>query len=466
MDSELLSALEEVLDVLAEARAAIEAEVALASAVNADLKRVVRRLQARPSGDEQALPEPAAQVLAQHRRPHLQPAPGAAGLAQQQRGQRPGSGRAGAAAPRSGGSAGSSGAGRAASVPAPAAPQPAAQAAEGGGRRGAAAPPALPAAFRELLARFAALQQQVGGHVPVPPAAGLTDSAAAGFMAGLDQAYGSAQPAGQSRLGAAAFSRQAEFVGLASAALAAVQALGSGGAVPAGDPELHEAARRVLLACELWCEQHEREATQPAADDEAVSAAARWQNRCLRGVLATAAALEPAAPDAATAAAAAAGSCSAAGPQLAVWLPEQCWGPLDAADGVDGRGGGSPVWRVLAPAGAAQTAPVALCYSDAGELAQHARAVQKLQQLLLHHHVEARLVPRLLECLLRGCLAVGGGRAAERQGGAAGATHERCLALFRLLHALTAGAPKRCGLGGGCHVVELQQVADAGWLDW
>jgi hypothetical protein len=117
--------------------------------------------------------------------------------------------------------------------------------------------------------------------------------------------------------------------------------------------------------------------------------------------------------------------------------------------------------------------PVALCYKELQELLQHSRNMQKLQQLLLQLHVEQRLAPKLMECLLKGCLQLhkapptSGPQQQQqemRQVAAADVLQERCLALYRLLHFLTAAAVKQRGLTASCHIAEAEVVEDVDLL--
>jgi exonuclease VII large subunit len=121
-----------------------------------------------------------------------------------------------------------------------------------------------------------------------------------------------------------------------------------------------------------------------------------------------------------------------------------------------------------------------LCYRDPQELLQHSRHVQKLQQLLLQLHVEQRLAPKLMECLLKACLQLHKPdqqqqqqqqeqrlqqRQVARHGAAAAdVLQERCLALYRLLHFLTAAAVKQRGLSASCHIAEAEVVEDVDLL--
>jgi hypothetical protein len=123
--------------------------------------------------------------------------------------------------------------------------------------------------------------------------------------------------------------------------------------------------------------------------------------------------------------------------------------------------------------------PVTLCYTELQELLQHSRNMQKLQQLLLQLHVEQRLAPKFMECLLKGCLQLHKAptssgpqqqqqqqelRQAQRQAPASDVLQERCLALYRLLHFLTAAAVKQRGLTASCHFAEAEVVEDVDTL--
>jgi hypothetical protein len=256
----------------------------------------------------------------------------------------------------------------------------------------------------------------------------------------------------------------------------------------------------VMQQSQQWLQEHAMQQQQPACH-EVLESAVRWRNRCMRSVLAAAATTA-----AEGAGAAGTAACIGSG-QLAVWLPEPCWQPLHALHtaGAGDTGAAaatvcsSASWRMLSPAWQLQQQPddmlvgiqrnaasssssvqplVVLCYRELQELLQHSRNVQKLQQLLLQLHVEQRLTPKLMECLLKGCLQLHKAapdeqqqqqdlqqqRQVARHRGAADVLQERCLALYRLLHFLTAAAVKQRGLTGSCHISEAEVVEDAGLL--
>lgn len=284
--------------------------------------------------------------------------------------------------------------------------------------------------------------------------------------------------------------------------------------------ELQSVVPAILQQCQQWVHHNSKQQAQPGqqqqpqqqpnASDQ-LDAAVRWRNRCLRSILAATATVNGAAATGSTGSTGA-GWQSSSG-QLAAWLPQQCWQPLQAivagaqlstssstgaGQSLAGSSCGAAPWSLLSPAWQAQhwrqqqqlavydgstvsnriagqiTASiqptVALCYQDPQELLQHNKNVQKLQQLLLHLHVELHLAPRLIECLLRGCLVVHQERTDERaqqQGQQAGRQAEdKCWALYRVLHFLTAASAKQRGLGGSCLVAEPELVADAGLLEW
>lgn len=221
----------------------------------------------------------------------------------------------------------------------------------------------------------------------------------------------------------------------------------------------------------------------------------RWKNRCMRGVLSAALA------EIASSAEAAGSGTSSTGSFVTlpgVWLPQQCWQPLlQAAQQLRDH---AP-WSVMLPSSShvqqqqrhqnkqlyvhgdasgaaahhAAWSVTTLCYHEVQEPVQHSRQLQKLQQLLLQLHIEAHLAPRLLQCLQDGCRQLPQGtrqnlhavqRRSEQSAVLPAISMEQCLALYRLLYALTATAPKSRGLAGGCHIVQKEVVEDAAMLQW
>jgi hypothetical protein len=261
----------------------------------------------------------------------------------------------------------------------------------------------------------------------------------------------------------------------------------------------------VVQQCQQWLQDHSTQQPQALGQD-LLPAAVRWRNRCMRSILA---ATTTTAAERSSAAGAPAGCGSG---QLAAWLPKPCWQPLpalNAAGAAGGAGAGDAAaaaaerggnWSVLSPAWQLQQQPaellasigrstagpssssssvqlpVVLWYKELQELLQHSRNMQKLQQLLLQLHVEQRLAPKLMECLLKGCLQLHNPqpssgpqqqqeqRRAQVQVPATEVLQERCLALYRLLHFLTAAAVKQRGLTASCHIAEAEMVEDVDTL--
>lgn len=218
----------------------------------------------------------------------------------------------------------------------------------------------------------------------------------------------------------------------------------------------------------------------------------RWRNRCLRSILSAAKSFETDQSAAAGArgalAATSADQQPAAAVQAGLW-PIDCWKPLVQATAGSNNvtsntsSSGSEVQRlqqILLPGWQAQQQRARvggqdiaspsrlpmLYYADVQELIQHCRHLQKLQQLLLHQHIEAELAPRLIQCLVDGCKQLSQPDIKTNEQQCQGWNVERGLALYRLLYALTAAPAKRRGLGGGCHVVEKQVLDDVSMLQW
>lgn len=145
----------------------------------------------------------------------------------------------------------------------------------------------------------------------------------------------------------------------------------------------------------------------------------------------------------------AAGSDSSAMSHPEMWLPSECWQPLAVAAGCSTQqaqqqllpGAGQSVALSDGEGGVLQP-DVYLQYSSVQQLQARSSAVQKVQQLLLQLHMEAKLGPAILACLHQG-MGVSGGHSGSHNVDAHNSVHgqqldnmHRHIALYRLAQAL------------------------------
>ncbi len=253
----------------------------------------------------------------------------------------------------------------------------------------------------------------------------------------------------------------------------------------------------LLHAVSHWLDEH-----QGQEPTERIHAAARWRNRCLRALLsASAHAMQAEAQNIASGAQAAwrqthqaAGTSQAArGPAasamqtsglggdavvaiaatamaaLGVWLPIECWKPLEAA-GL----GQEP--DVLLPGGSSASCSAVqgsallhsnrtlqhsnaprrgrpLQHSTEQQLLARSRAAQQLQLLLMQLHLERALVPGLLRLLQPDAGHDCQSAAPYSDGRADPMAEERRVALYRLASAFAVK-------GQPCHVVQYAGIQD------
>lgn len=293
--------------------------------------------------------------------------------------------------------------------------------------------------------------------------------------------------------------------------------------------------KSILHQCQQWLQEHARQQQeqlqqqQSAPDTPAVGAQTaktdsgfqdlvRWHNRCLRSILATVKSGEAAGKSADISTGR---HLQVAPAEVGFWLPEVCWQPVrqpaghteaQAAQSTNSNRQAGTVWQTMLPSwqtqqyscaagvtagagtagyyasrgGSAMPRLAVLQYCGVQQLTQHTRHLQKLQQLLLHQHVEAQLAPAIMQCLLTECQGLGlersckfrsqqehkeGERQLQQDTLATTTTNfavhqERFLYLYRLLHCLVASAATRRGLGGICHLVEHAAVDDFSALHW
>ncbi|KAF6260974.1 hypothetical protein COO60DRAFT_831011 [Scenedesmus sp. NREL 46B-D3] len=259
----------------------------------------------------------------------------------------------------------------------------------------------------------------------------------------------------------------------------------------------------VVKQCEQWLQAHSTQQQQQQPGHDLVDAAVRWRNRCMRSIWQhrpqqqRKGPVHLALPPAAVLASWLSGCLNRAGVRcmlcmLLVPIESLLLQSTKLPIGGCSRPHGSCISRLriswlatylVQLLGSQQQQqqqdtqlPVVLCYEQLQELQQHSRNMQLLQQLLLQLHVEQRLAPTLMECLLKGCLqlhkAAPDSQQQERprqhqvlpHGGGTDLLQERCLALYRLLHFLAAAAAKQRGLTASFHVAEAEVVEDVDLL--
>ena len=110
-----------------------------------------------------------------------------------------------------------------------------------------------------------------------------------------------------------------------------------------------------------------------------------------------------------------------------------------------------------------------LCYSNINSMQQHSQQMQVLQHLLLQLLVEQQVTPKLLSCLNKLCTAISVGQQHQTTSGqqaAAHVLHERCMALCKVLHALTQVVPGKRSRTGRLLFVQLQPIESAELMLW
>ncbi len=258
---------------------------------------------------------------------------------------------------------------------------------------------------------------------------------------------------------------QAQYAGLVGAGLWAAQEVHSAcqDGASARVAALLPLTCALLCRCEAWLAHSQERKALPAA-------AARLRDAALRIMLTAAAAStcqgsgyshSPAVASQPVPACLACDDGGGVGSLL--WLPPTCWAPLLPALGLSSAGapGIAAALAPGAPGVVMSGASVQLCYAAEQEVLVHSRAVLQLQQQLLQLQLEEAAAPALFRCLLSGCLELHaertGQQGQQRRSAAApvgGSTYERCLALFRLLHAMVGATTSRQGLVGGCRVAQ------------
>lgn len=266
--------------------------------------------------------------------------------------------------------------------------------------------------------------------------------------------------------------------------VADVQALNKVAAVRAlVNSEVQLCFQNVLQYCCCWIQQQQ----QQAAVDMAHHAAARWKNRCLRSIMAAAVA---GAAQRHTGAASPHSIADAVATGLGLWLPQQACEPLlvasssgvSSSQALRGLDGISPQQLLLLPLGQRPQPDkssnrhgrgrfqelVQLCYSDISSMQQHSKQMQVLQQLLLQLLVEQRITSKLTSCLKKLCTALSAVQQRQTtppQHAAAHALRERCMALYKVLHALTVVSGKRSRTALP-HFVQLEHITNAELMLW